>query len=61
MTDPFMMAIEDLQETASKKAEEAGQAANKLDEARQLGLFLGLSMAKAVYLSMQPHAVDNND
>lgn len=54
MTDPYMTAIEDLQETASKAAD-AGE-----DEARQLGIFQGLSMAKAVYLSMQPHAVDNN-
>lgn len=60
MTDPFMMAVEDLMEITAQKSAAASQAADQLEEARQLGAFLGLSMAKAVYLSMQPHAVDNN-
>lgn len=60
MSDPYLMAIEDLMETVAKKAAAAGQAADKDEEARQLGAFLGLSMAKSIYLSMLPRMVDNN-
>lgn len=58
MSDPFLMALDDLLETAAKKV--AGAAGDQLEEARQLGALLGISMSKAVYLSMQPHVVDNN-
>lgn len=60
MKDPFVMTIEDLMETTAQKAAEASQAADQLEEAWQLGAFLGLSMAKSVYLSMSPRMVDNN-
>lgn len=60
MKDPFVMAVEDLMETTAQKAAAASQSADQLEEARQLGAFLGLSMAKSVYLSMGPSMVDNN-
>ena len=49
MKDPVIESIEQLMEMAAKKAAAAGEAADKVEEARQLGLFLGLSMAKAIY------------
>lgn len=58
MTDPFVMALDDLLAAAAQRAAAAGD--DQLEEARQLGCFLGLSMAKSVYLSMGPSMVDNN-
>lgn len=58
MIDPFVMALDDLLAAAAQKAAAAGD--DQLEEARQLGCFLGLSMAKSLYVSMGPHVVDNN-
>lgn len=49
--DPIVASIEAVQEIVAKKAAEAGEAADKMEEARQLGCFLGLSMAKAIYMA----------
>lgn len=51
MVDPVVASLDQLMEITAKKAAAAGEAADKVEEARQLGCFLGLSMAKAVYLA----------
>lgn len=60
MTDPFVLAVDNLMMTAAQEAAAAGKSTEKIEEARHIGCFLGLSMAKALYLSMQPKMVDNN-
>lgn len=51
MIDPVTATIDELMELVAQKAANAGAAADKVEEARQLGTFLGLSMAKAVYMA----------
>ena len=51
MVDPVIASIEQLQELAAKQAAAAGEAADQTEQARQLGCFLGLSLAKSVYLA----------